>query len=261
MPSFSEQKLRVRDQFARAGAAYVSSLTHASGADLSRMVDVATPRPSERVLDIATGGGHVARAFAPLVRAVAAVDLTPTMLRVALDYLRSAGVGNVTGIIADAEALPVASSTIDIVTCRIAPHHFPSPRRFVEEVARVLVPNGRFVLIDSTVPAGDVGEFFNEFERLRDASHVRSLTVEEWSSLITEAGLALRLVEHFPKTHSFDDWTARMHVPEKTKAILAERMRYAPHAVADVYHPVWDGDRLVSFTDTKTLFLAERLPA
>lgn len=261
MSSSGEQKQRVRDQFARAGAAYVRSATHASGVDLGRMVEVATPCPSERVLDIATGGGHVALAFAPLVREVLAVDLTPEMLAVALAHLRSAGVSNVKGIVADAEALPIATKTIDIVTCRIAPHHFPSPRRFVEEVARVLVPAGRFVLIDSTVPEGDVGEFFNEFERLRDPSHVRSLTVGEWLGLMTEAGLSLRIVEHFPKTHQFDDWTARMHVPAKTKAVLAERMRHAPPAVAEAYRPTWDGDRLVSFTDTKTLFVAEKAPA
>ncbi len=259
--SSSEQKQRVRDQFARAGAAYVGSTTHASGADLKRMVDVAAPRTHERVLDIATGGGHVALTFAPLVREVLAVDLTPEMLAVALAHLRSAGASNVKGIVADAEMLPIASSTIDIVTCRIAPHHFPSPRRFVEEVARVLLPAGRFVLIDSTVPEGDVGVFFNDFERLRDPSHVRSLTTGEWRDMMTEVGLSLRIVEHFPKTHGFDDWTARMHVPEKIKALLADRMRHAPLAVAEMYRPIWDGDRLVSFTDTKTLFVAEKAPA
>jgi ubiquinone/menaquinone biosynthesis C-methylase UbiE len=255
------QKHLVQGQFTRAGTAYVTSTTHASGDDLARLVEIAAPQPHERVLDIATGGGHAALALAPHARWVLALDLTPKMISVALTHLRRAGAYNVAAVVADAESLPIATASIDIVTCRIAPHHFPSPERFVAEAARVLAPNGRFILIDSTVPEGSVGMFYNEFERLRDPSHVRSLTAAEWCDVITRAGLALRTIEHFPKTHQFDDWTDRMHVPADIRAALTERMRNAPQDVWDVFRPVWDGDRLVAFTDTKTLFAAQKAPA
>ncbi|MER3438467.1 MAG: SAM-dependent methyltransferase [Chloroflexota bacterium] len=197
-------------------------------------------------------------ALAPQARWVLALDLTPKMIAAALAHVRRAGAANVAAVVEDAESLPIATASIDIVTCRIAPHHFPSTERFVAEAARVLSPNGRFILIDSTVPEGSVGMFYNEFECLRDPSHVRSLTVGEWCDVISRAGLALRTIEHFPKTHQFEDWTERMHVPSEIRAALTERMRNAPRAVWDVFRPVWDGDRLVAFTDTKTLFAAHK---
>ena len=88
----------------------------------------------------------------------------------------------------DAEEIPYPDASFDLVTCRIAPHHFPDPAAFVRESARVLRSGGRFVLVDSTVPDGDAGVFFNRFETLRDPSHVRSLTVDEWQGLIAAAG-------------------------------------------------------------------------
>ena len=181
------QRHLVQGQFTRAGTAYVTSKTHASGDDLARLVEIAAPQPHERVLDVATGGGHVALALASQARWVVALDLTPKMIAVALAHFGRAGVNNVAAVVADAESLPIATASMDIVTCRIAPHHFLFPERFVEEAARVLAPNGRFILIDSTVPEGSVGTFYNEFERLRDPSHVRSLTAGEWCDVITRA--------------------------------------------------------------------------
>jgi ubiquinone/menaquinone biosynthesis C-methylase UbiE len=188
-------KQRVREQFASSAADYVRSVTHASGPDLVRMVELAAPGADDALLDVATGGGHVARVFGPLVGWVVLADLTRAMLVEAVDFLTSSGLRGIERVAADAEALPFAEATFDLVTCRIAPHHFPRPDRFVMESARVLTPGGRFVLIDSTVPEGSVGEFFNRFEKVRDPSHVRSLTIEEWSELIRGAGLSLTGIE------------------------------------------------------------------
>ena len=256
--SAAERKRLAQSQFARSAAAYVVSKTHAAGADLERMIELADPRPADRALDVATGGGHVARALIGRVREIVVADLTLEMLRAALDFLKSAGANQLHAVITDAEAMPLATGAFDLVTCRIAPHHFPLPERFVEEVARVLAPGGRFALVDSTVPEGEVGEFFNEFERLRDLSHVRSLTIREWEELIRAAGLTLLATETFPKRHDFDDWTARMRVSPDTKAELTRRMREAPAEVHATYQPEWEGERLVAFTDTKTLFVALR---
>jgi len=252
-------KQRVREQYSSVGDAYVRSVGHATGSDLGRMVELADPQPTDVLLDLATGGGHVARVFAPLVASVVASDLTPEILAHAETYLTGLGLMNVRYEIVDAEAIPHADDTFDIVTCRIAPHHFPNPARFVREVARVLNPGGRFVLVDSTVPDGDAGAFFNRFEKLRDPSHVESLTAAAWQGLILDQGMTLIAVETFTKHHDFDDWVTRSGVSASTRAELGRMLLEAGPELRDMFDvSVSDGESqsIAGFSDTKTLIMA-----
>jgi ubiquinone/menaquinone biosynthesis C-methylase UbiE len=251
-------KQRVREQFAASPWDYVRSQTHASGPDLVRMVELAGPAAGDLLLDVATGGGHVARVFAPLVRQVVLADFTPPMLHEAMSALLASGIRSAEGVAADAEALPFAAGSFDLVTCRIAPHHFPRPDRFVAEVARVVKPGGRFALVDSTVPDGPLGDFFNRFEKTRDPSHVRSLTIAEWSQLIRSFGLALLPPESFRKRHDFEDWTARSRTTPEAKSDLTEMMRSIGSDAGHAFEPEWRDGRLVGFSDVKTLFVATR---
>src|SRR4029453_71544 len=111
-------------QFAASPSDYVRSQTHASGPDLVRMVELVQPTEGDVPLDVATGGGHVACVFGPLVGRVVVADLTLPMLREAMAFLASSGLDAVSGIAADAELLPVATGSFDLVPCRIAPPHF-----------------------------------------------------------------------------------------------------------------------------------------
>jgi ubiquinone/menaquinone biosynthesis C-methylase UbiE len=253
-----DAKERVRAQYGAVGDAYVKSVGHATGNDLQRMVELAQPRTSDRLLDIATGGGHVARVFAPKVAQVVASDLTPEILHHAGASFQELGLANIETQIADAEALPFSDGSFEVVTCRIAPHHFPNPDRFVTEVARVLTPGGRFVLVDSTVPDGDAGQFFNRVEKLRDPSHVRSLTIAEWQALIEGANLELETVESFPKRHDFEDWTSRSRMTPEDRDALGQLVLGAPDELKRILK-VEEGDgRLNAFSDTKTLFVARK---
>jgi ubiquinone/menaquinone biosynthesis C-methylase UbiE len=249
-------KDRVLAQFGSVGDAYVRSTGFAVAGDLARMVELARPQPTDRLLDIATGGGHVAVSFAPYVAKAIASDLTPEILHHTAIYFAELGLTNVETAVADAEALPFTDKSFEIVTCRIAPHHFPRPDRFVAEVARVLTTDGRFVLIDSTVPDGDAGVFINAFEHLRDGSHVRALSNGEWVSLLADSGLRVDVQESYHKRHDFDDWTNRARMAPDAKADLAAMILSAPAAMQDALKVEQDGDRLVAFSDTKTLFFA-----
>ncbi len=257
-PASSDAKDRVRAQYESVGDAYVKSVGHATGSDLQRMIDLAAPQRTERMLDLATGGGHVARTFAPHVAEVVASDLTPGIIDHAGAYLIGLGLTNVTMAIVDAEQIPFDDASFDIVTCRIAPHHFPNPDRFVLESARVLRPGGRFVLVDSTVPQGPVGHFFNRFELLRDPSHVESLTIEAWIALIEAAGLQVQAAETFTKRHDFADWTSRSRMSDEDRATLERMMLDADETTRTQFQVEIVDGRLVAFTDTKTLFVAVR---
>ena len=254
-----EAKNLVRKQFAAAGDAYVRSAGHASAADLQRMVDLASPAGDEVMLDIATGGGHVARVFSPHVARVIASDLTPEILSHAREAFHEWELANVEVAVADAEKLPFDDASFDLVTCRIAPHHFPEPEKFIAEVARVLKPGGQFLLIDSTVPEGDDGAFFNRIEAIRDPSHIRSLTKEAWISLIEQHGLRINHAESFRKRHDFQDWVTRSRTNEARRAELERLFNSATpaqRALFEIEFAGKDEGSVVGFADTKTLFHA-----
>jgi ubiquinone/menaquinone biosynthesis C-methylase UbiE len=82
-----KDKEKVLQQFGRNAANYVTSTSHAKGDDLRQLVEIIAGRNrGGAVLDVATGGGHVANALAPLFKQVIALDLTPEMLEKAEFY-------------------------------------------------------------------------------------------------------------------------------------------------------------------------------
>ena len=119
------------------------------------------PQPDWQVLDVATGAGHTALAFAPLVERVVASDITDEMLAQAAKLAAARGLTNVETAHAEAGELPFADASFDLVTCRLAAHHFPDPAAFVAAAWRVLKPGGTFALVDNVgpdaarMPAGD----------------------------------------------------------------------------------------------------------
>src|SRR6476469_6894089 len=122
--SDSEVKAQAQERFGKFAQGYVESKGHASGDDLARLIELVQPQPDWLMLDVATGGGHTALKFAPLVKKVVALDLTPQMLEAAEKFITSKGVTNVEFKQGDAENLPFEANTFDLVTCRIAPHNF-----------------------------------------------------------------------------------------------------------------------------------------
>ena len=145
-------KSLVQQQFGAHAAAYATSAVHAKGASLGRLVELVKPEPHWQALDIATGAGHTAAAFAPHVARVIASDLTDEMLAEAAQARGAKGFANMETARADAEALPFEDGRFDLVTCRIAPHHFPDIPTFVAEVWRVLKAGGTFALVDNIAP-------------------------------------------------------------------------------------------------------------
>ncbi len=217
-------KSLIKEQFGANAATYVTSLPHAKGASLSRLVELVQPQPQWQMLDIATATGHTAFIFAPHVAHVWATDITPEMLTLAQQQAAERGLTNVTVETADAEALPYADGRFDLVTCRIAPHHFGDVALFVREAARVLRPGGVLAVVDNIVPTGPAGDYVNAFEKLRDPSHGRCLTLNEWLELYEAAGLTILQHETLTKQMNFDKWAARHNAAMQRflRAMLSE---------------------------------------
>ncbi len=219
----AEKKAQVQDYFSRTAESYVASTTHRTGADLPRLIELGEWDQQQQALDIATGGGHTALAVAPHVAQITVSDLTPTMLETARAFILSQGVTNAIFVEADAEHLPFPAASFDRVTCRIAPHHFPNIAQSVQEVARVLKPNGLFLLIDNIAPSDPELDFFiNKVEKWRDPSHGRACTSAEWHTFFSQAGLRVEQAEYIRKIFQYDDWTARAQLPTNEKVALEQ---------------------------------------
>jgi len=249
-------KRRTSESFTRSAEAYVKSAGHAHGRDLERLVELAAPRPGELALDVATGGGHTARALAAAGACVVASDLTAGMLAAA----RQAGSeGIVAWVQGDAEILPFGSGIFGIVSCRIAAHHFPSVPRFLAEVARVLAPGGRLALEDSVAPDhSESARVLDAAERLHDPTHVLTLSAAAWDEGIAAAGLRLEASERHGKRHVLDDWCPRPGMSDEARAELERGLLAASPDARAVLKLEVEKDRPVAFSDEKIVLLARK---
>jgi ubiquinone/menaquinone biosynthesis C-methylase UbiE len=156
---------------------------------------------------------------------------------------------------AKAEALPFEDANFDLVTCRIAPHHFDSIPEFLGEVYRVLKPNGLFAVVDNVVPAGSVGDYVNAFERFRDPSHLRAWTLEEWRAALKKAGFTITHEEQLYKQMEFKSWAAR-HDANMQNFLRAMLAQLTPEVKATL-EPKGAGPDL-TFRLSEGLFIAKR---
>lgn len=168
------------------GEAYRQSDAHRGGEDLDQLVEWA--RGARTALDIASGGGHVARRLREEGIEVVTCDPSPGMQP---------------DVICRAEDIPFASGSFEAVACRTAPHHFEDVAQAVREIARVA---SQRVLIVDTV---DMGEDVERAEKLRDPSHVRNYSEAEWLELVEQAGLRVVETKTFEHTFDLDAWLAR----------------------------------------------------
>ena len=188
--------------------AYRTSAIHSQGPDLDLTVEWCEPGPGVTVLDVATGGGHVARRLRELGATVVTVDPAPGMKA---------------DTTAPAEDLPFADGSFDAVACRVAAHHFADVLQAVKEMARVA--KHRVVICDNTF----VSESSEEADRLRDPSHVRNYSGPEWHSFFELAGLDVAAEEFMQRPLEIQPWLDRAQTPPqdqpRVRELLGDRIR------------------------------------
>jgi SAM-dependent methyltransferase len=167
---------------------YRTSVTHSTGDDLDAVVELCNPHAGVKALDVATGGGHVARRLREQGADVVTLDPSPGMRA---------------DVVAPAEDLPFADGSFDVVVSRIAAHHFDDLGRAFGEMVRV---SNRVVVIEDMLFRTEDEQ---EAEKLRDPTHKRSLSADEWGDLFVDAGLEIEQELFFSKEHDMDEWLAR----------------------------------------------------
>jgi SAM-dependent methyltransferase len=196
--------------------AYRDSATHREGPDLDLVVEWCEPGEGVKALDVATGGGHVARRLREEGCEVVSLDPSPGMRA---------------DVLASAEHIPFEDGSFDVVVSRIAPHHFEDIRAAAAEMERV---SNRLVVIEDTLFSSEPHE---EAEKLRDPTHLRNYTEDEWRDFLTGAGLEIEQVECFEKEHPLEEWLARTGCQgkeaERVRELLADRMTTGGDAWVD----------------------------
>jgi SAM-dependent methyltransferase len=143
-------------------------------------------------------------------------------------------------VVASAESIPFADGSFDVVVTRIAPHHFQDMGAALGEIVRVAT---RLVVIEDTLYSSEEHE---EAEKLRDPTHVRSYSEEEWRDMLVDAGLEIEQVQYFEKTHDVEDWLARTGCAGEDAERVRELLR--PDSSADGR----------TFRDTKIILKARK---
>ena len=222
-----------QEQFDKQAAHYNAQWNAWSEDSLRWLIEHARPQPSDEVLDVATGTGFTAFAFAPLAQRVTGVDVSEGMLAEARK--KAAGIRNIAFEKAAAESLPFRGETFDIVTCRVAPHHFESAPKFLAEALRVLRPGGRLAIADTTVPdaAPELDAWQNRVELLRDPSHVRNYSPAEWRAFAEVAGFQVEEVALLPESQqmTLEDWLHKSGCVGATADQVRQMFREAPPEV------------------------------
>jgi len=200
--------------------AYRRSATHASGDDLDAVVELCNPHAGVKILDVATGGGHVARRLREQGAQVVTLDPSPGMRA---------------DVLASAEHIPFEDGSFDVVVSRIAAHHFEDLGQAIGEMARV---SNRVLVIEDMLYRTAEEE---EAEKLRDPSHVHSLTEEEWRELLESAALEVEQTLFFSKTHDMAEWLARTGC----EGADADRVRELLAPVSSPDGTTWSNDYIV----------------
>jgi SAM-dependent methyltransferase len=189
----------VTDVWSERAQAYRESEAHREGRDLDLIVEWS--EGARTALDVATGGGHVARRLREAGVQVVTTDAAP---------------GMEPDVICRSEELPFADASFDVVACRVAAHHFDDVALAVREMARV---SSQFVLISDNLYGG---EELEQAEKLRDPSHVRNYTEHEWRAFLEGAGARVDLVETIRHPIELEPWLRRAGCPPEDAARVRE---------------------------------------
>jgi SAM-dependent methyltransferase len=195
------------DVWSQRAQLYRDSAAHKEGPDLDLLVQWVEEDGAQTVLDVATGGGHVARRLREIGLEVVTTDAAPGMQP---------------DVVTRVEHLPFADGSFDAVVSRVAHHHFDDPVAAVREMARV---SGALVAVVDNLFLSDEAE---EADRLRDPSHVRNYTEREWQTMFEAAGLRIEDVRHFDKPIEFQPWLDRVGCEgedaQRVRDLLADRI-------------------------------------
>lgn len=213
---------------------------------LAALLSFAQVSPSDTVLDIATGIGFVAGALTGAAREVVGIDLTRAMLKKASQKRRERRLENLSLVLGDVETLPFEHESFDVVLSRYAVHHFPDPGKAFREIFRVCRKSGRVITDDIIAPA-EAGKavYFDELQKLRDPSHIKTYNPDELMRLHAGVGLSVTRQATYSVDYTFAEWVSTTN-PSPDSVLKSRRMFLDAREGNKAGIPVWvEGEEIM----------------
>ncbi|MED5579368.1 MAG: class I SAM-dependent methyltransferase [Nitrospinota bacterium] len=236
---------------------YVTSSFHSASSSLTRCVEILDPKGGI-LLDIATGGGHVAIKMAKHCHKVIASDLTKGMIEATRENASVQKIQNIHFLRTDSEMISVSDSSLDYVSVRIAPHHFSKIRKFIEEAYRTLKPGGKFIFVDNICPEEDTeAKAYNFFEKKRDPSHNECLSVSKLNEIFINSGFKVLHTEIIRKKMDFPEWVNRPNINETTVVEL-EKLLSDSSPILNKWLNLREEEGKLFFDEIEGIFLLQK---
>jgi ubiquinone/menaquinone biosynthesis C-methylase UbiE len=172
-------------------ARYYDLITFPIRAVREHAADLITGRDSLRILDVATGTGAQAFAFAKRGHNVVGVDLSDSMIRVAQ---KKNWQGSIKFEVADATHLPYPNDSFDVTTISFALHDMPLTIRekVLNEMVRVTKPHGSMVIVDYDLPKNRLGRWLiYRLVRLYEREYYVEFIKSDLRGLLRQVGIEI----------------------------------------------------------------------
>lgn len=222
----SANKKEIQEEFTRQAHGFASDKMNFTKQEyLNYMIKHMQPSSKDDILEVAAGTCICARAIAPMSGHIICLDMTPAMLSVGREAAKEEKINNISFVLGDVAELPFLDNSFDIVFSRLAFHHFPDIEQPFSEMERVLKPDGKLIIIDMEAASEELRQKEDAIEKLRDPSHIRNRSREEFLSLYEKNGLDV----HFCETQSvpmvLQNWLNHTHTPQDIQNRIISMMK------------------------------------
>jgi len=155
---------------------------------IDTIISMSEVSQDDKVLDIACGTGIVTCEFAKYAKNVVGLDITKDMIAQAVKAQHENNLTNIKFDLGNVENLPYENDSFDIIFTRYSFHHFLDTQKVFDEMIRVCKSNGKIIVVDVALE-NKYALVYNHMEKLRDPSHTKALTFDEFDILFKNKNL------------------------------------------------------------------------